>query len=260
MFSWVDSRRVGLALVAAGCAMAASALAQERYTGIGRAATPAEVRAWDIDVRPDFKGLPKGQGSVARGEQVWEAKCASCHGAFGESNDVFTPLVGGTSRKDVVSGRVAGLLPDSNQPQRSSLMKVSQLSTLWDYVYRAMPWTQPKSLTPDEVYAVVAYMLHLGHVVPADFTLSDANIRATQQRMPNRHGMTQAHAMWPDGRAVKPDVQGSTCMRNCTAEVRISSSLPGYARNAHGNLAEQSRPLGPTRGAQTATPVAEATR
>ena len=64
---------------------------------VGRTATPAEIAAWDIDVRPDFKGLPKGSGSVAKGQEVWEAKCASCHGIFGESNEVFTPLVGGTT-------------------------------------------------------------------------------------------------------------------------------------------------------------------
>jgi cytochrome c len=54
------------------------------------------VAAWDIDVRPDFKGLPKGQGSVNQGQDIWEAKCASCHGVFGESNSTFAPLVGGT--------------------------------------------------------------------------------------------------------------------------------------------------------------------
>ena len=57
-----------------------------KYEGIGRTATPAEIAAWDIDVRPDFKGLPKGSGSVAKGQEIWEAKCASCHGTFGESN------------------------------------------------------------------------------------------------------------------------------------------------------------------------------
>ena len=65
-----------------------SAFAQPKpWHSIGRDATPAEVKAWDIDVRPDFKGLPKGSGSVTKGEEVWEAKCASCHGIFGESNE-----------------------------------------------------------------------------------------------------------------------------------------------------------------------------
>ena len=81
-------------------AQAVGALAKP-WLNLGRAATPAEVKAWDIDVRSDFVGLPKGSGSVAKGEEVWEAKCASCHGTFGESNEVFTPIVGGTSKKDI---------------------------------------------------------------------------------------------------------------------------------------------------------------
>ena len=66
-------------------AQAVGALAKP-WLNLGRAATPAEVKAWDIDVRSDFVCLPKGSGSVAKGEEVWEAKCASCHGTFGESN------------------------------------------------------------------------------------------------------------------------------------------------------------------------------
>ena len=90
--------------IAAACA-APYAAAQtpakaEPYPSIGRAATPKEITAWDIDVRPDFKGLPKGVGSVAKGMDVWEAKCASCHGVFGESNEVFSPIVGGTTADD----------------------------------------------------------------------------------------------------------------------------------------------------------------
>ena len=82
------------------------AVAQTRYPGVGRIATPAEIAAWDIDVRADFKGLPPGSGSVAKGEAIWEAKCTSCHGSFGESNAFFPPVVGGTTAKDVETGRV----------------------------------------------------------------------------------------------------------------------------------------------------------
>ena len=147
------------------------------------------MAAWDIDVRPDFKGLPKGTGSVAQGKDVWEAKCASCHGIFGESNEVFTPLVGGTTEDDVKTGRVARLT-DPAFPGRTTLMKVSTISTLWDYIHRAMPWNAPKSLKPDEVYAVTAFLLNLGGVVPDDFVLSDRNIAEAQQLLPNRNGMT----------------------------------------------------------------------
>jgi cytochrome c551/c552 len=246
-----SSRSVlALLLLIATCGCAA---AQERYAGIGRAATPKEVAAWDIDVRPDFKGLPPGRGTVAQGQKVWEAQCAGCHGVFGESNEVFSPIVGGTTKEDVKTGRVANLR-DPAYPQRTTLMKVSQLSTLWDYIRRAMPWTAPKSLTVDEVYAVTAYMLHLGEVLPAEFELSNTNMREVQGLLPNRHGQTVNHAKWPGpefGPKRQPDVQGSACMRDCATEPKIASLIPDHARNAHGNLALQQRGVGPQRGAST---------
>ena len=233
-------------------AFALPALAQDKFPGIGRAATPKEVAAWDIDVRPDFKGLPPGSGSVAAGQDIWESKCASCHGFFAESNSVFTPLVGGTTAEDVKTGRVANLTR-TDYPGRTSLMKVPTVSTLWDYINRAMPWDRPKSLKPDVVYAVTAFLLNLAHVVPENFTLSDKNIAEVQQKMPNRNGMTTAHAMWPgkelNGTA-KPDVVGTACMTNCP-ELKISSRLPEHARDAHGNLREQNRTVGPQRGSDT---------
>ncbi|MDB5967180.1 MAG: cytochrome [Polaromonas sp.] len=230
----------------------------QAMAGIGRTATPGEVKAWDIDVRPDFKGLPRGRGSVNQGEVIWDAQCASCHGSFGESSDVFTPLAGGITAQDLKTGRVDGLMPGSNQPQRTTLMKVSTLSTLWDYIHRAMPWNAPKTLSADDVYAVTAYILNLNNVLPADFVLSDANVREVQARLPNRHGVTTGHAMWPGkelGGSARPDVQGSPCMRDCQADVVVKSFLPDYARNAHGNLAEQSRRLGPVRGIDTTRPA-----
>jgi cytochrome c len=251
------------ALVLAGCCFVGAAFAAgpaEKFPGVGRAATPAEVKAWDIDVRPDFKGLPKGQGSVRQGEVVWEAQCASCHGSFGESSEIFTPIVGGTSAQDMRTGRVDSLLPGANQPQRTTLMKVATLSTLWDYINRAMPWNAPKSLSADEVYAVTAYILNLGNIVPSEFTLSDTNIREVQERLPNRKGMTTSHAMWPGrelGGQARPDVQGSSCVRDCKKDVTVKSFLPDYARNAHGQLAEQSRLVGASRGADTSRPPSE---
>src|SRR5262245_20578357 len=99
-------------------ALAGSAWAATPYPGIGRSATPAEVAAWDIDVRPDFKGLPKGSGSVAQGQALWEAKCASCHGVFGESTETFNPLIGGTTAEDVKTGHTARL-NDNAYPGRT---------------------------------------------------------------------------------------------------------------------------------------------
>jgi cytochrome c len=223
----------------------------KKFPGIGRAATPAEVAAWDIDVRPDFKGLPKGSGTAEQGQELWEAKCASCHGVFGESNEVFTPIVGGTTAKDIKTGRVASLT-DPNQPQRSTLMRLSTLSSLYDYVYRAMPWNAPRSLSADETYALVAYMLSLGEIVPEDFTLSHENVQEVQALLPNRNGTTTEHGMWTV--AGRPDVQGNPCMTDCPTDGKITSFLPNFARNAHENITEQNRIFGPFRGADTTKP------
>jgi cytochrome c len=244
-------------LIAAVVLIAGTANAQSAFPGIGRDATPKEVAAWDIDVRPDFKGLPRGKGSVSQGQDVWEAKCASCHGIFGESNSTFSPLVGGTTKDDVKTGRVARLT-DEAFPGRTTLMKVSSISTLWDYINRAMPWTAPKSLTPDEVYAVTAFLLNLGGVLPDDFVLSDATMAQAQALLPNRNGMTTDHAMWPGGKPRKPDVQGSSCMKDCPVEADHASLLPDHARNAHGNLAEQNRLVGAQHGADTTRPAGAA--
>ncbi|HET9644812.1 MAG TPA: c-type cytochrome [Burkholderiaceae bacterium] len=234
--------------------------AQTSYPGIGRPATKGEVAAWDIDVRPDFKGLPKGSGSVSQGQEIWETRCASCHGIFGESNEVFSPLVGGTTAQDIKTGRVARL-NDATFPGRTTLMKVSTVSTLWDYINRAMPWNVPKSLKTDEVYAVTAYLLSLGGIVPDDFTLSDASIAQVQQRMPNRNGVTTAHALWPGkdpgvglGKADRPDVKAVACMHDCEPEPKVASLLPDFARNNNGNLAKQQRLVGPQRGVDTTRP------
>ena len=245
------------------CAAAQTPQPREKYPNIGRTATPQEIKAWDIDVRPDFKGLPAGQGSVKQGEVIWEAQCASCHGHFGESAEVFTPIAGGVTADDMRTGRVKSLLPGANQPQRTTLMKLSTLSTLWDYINRAMPWNAPKSLSADQVFAVVAYTLHLNDVLPADFVLSDSNITGVQARLPNRNGMTTAHSLWsgPEfGGSTKPDVQGSACRVNCAGQaVAVVSRLPDHARDAHGNLAEQSRSVGPSRGAETVLKTAKST-
>ena len=196
---------------------------------IGRTATPAEVRAWDIDVRADFKGLPKGSGSVAMGDRIWDAKCAACHGAFGESNEVFTPIVGGTSKKDIETGHVA-TLARGGHPHRTTLMKVSKLSTLWDYINRAMPWNAPKSLATDEVYAVLAYILNLADIVPADFTLSDQNMAEVQNRLPNRNGMVFYAPMW-EVRG-KGDVMNPPCMKHCPVDSNAAAvPAPVQTRN-----------------------------
>ena len=236
-----------------------AAQSESKYPGIGRTATPKEVAAWDIDVRPDFKGLPPGSGSVAKGQDVWETKCAHCHGVFGDSGEVFSPLVGGTTAEDVKTGHVAKL--KDSTAGRTTFMKVATISTIWDYINRAMPWTAPKSLTTEEVYSVTAFLLNLSNVVPDNFVLSDKNIAEVQARMPNRNGMTTKHSMWPGnefGGVKLPDVNNVACMKDCATEPKVASFLPDFARNAHGNLAEQNRMIGAQHGADTSAPESKA--
>jgi len=249
------------ALFGATTLLALSAHAATSYPGVGRVATTDEIRAWDIDVRPDFLGAPKGASTVTAGRDVFLAKCASCHGEHGESNAMFTPLVGGTTADDVQSGRVAAL-PKSSPGDRRTFMKVATLSSLFDYIQRAMPWTQPKSLTPDEVYGVLAYLLNQAGIVPDDFSLSQGNLAEVQQRIPNRNGMTTDHGLWPGAPASHSgmgngghwDVQGSSCMKDCVTEIKLGPGVPAPMQKAAGNPAEQNRPFGAVRGAPPSLP------
>jgi cytochrome c551/c552 len=218
--------------------------AQQRYA-LGRAPTPQEMSAWDIDVRPDGHGVKKGKGTVAQGQVIYDAQCANCHGTFGESN-AYMPIAGGVRKSDLKSGRAAVLRePDGIRTLGS---KLNYATTLWDYIYRAMPWTNSQSLSVDETYAVTAYVLHLNEIVPADFELNDKTLLTVQ--MPNRNGFTAAHGL--SSVKGKPDAQGSLCMKDCVQNVQVASELPEYARNQNGNLAQQKRPLGPIRGIDTA--------
>ena len=134
-------------------------------------------------------------------------------------------------------------------------MKVATLSTLWDYVNRAMPWNNPKTLTADEVFGVTAYMLSLANIVPADFVLSDENIAEVQKRMPNRNGMVFYKPLWEV--KGKGDVKNVACMKDCELDPRVNSFLPDFARDAHGNIQEQNRVIGPVRGVDTTKPPAK---
>ena len=215
-------RTLSIVLLLAAGALAHAA-GPPRY-GIGRAATPAEVAGWDIDVRPDGAGLPEGRGSVAEGQQIYDAKCASCHGTFGESNDYMA-----------IAGGVGTLGTD--QPMRTTGSKLNYATTLFDYIRRAMPFNAPKSLSNDDVYALTAYVLHLSDIVPADTVLDRRSLVAL--KMPNREGFTTDHGfMRADG---KPDTHADACMANCAAGVRLASEIPEYARDSHGDLAMQMR-------------------
>jgi cytochrome c len=133
------------------------ARAGESY-GIGRNATPQEIAGWDIDASPSGVGLPPGRGDVRQGGAIFADKCASCHGARGEGKPMDR-LVGG-----------ADTLRDK-KPEKTVGSFWPYATTLFDYVRRAMPLNAPQSLTPDQVYAVSAYVLFLNGIVPQDTAL-----------------------------------------------------------------------------------------
>jgi cytochrome c551/c552 len=232
------------------CAVALTAAtlpadAQQARYGLGRAPTPQEIAAWDIDVRPDGHGLKTGRGTVAQGQKIYDAQCASCHGTFGESNR-YMPIAGGVRKDDLKTGRASMLLQSDGL--RTLGTKLNYATTLWDYIFRAMPWANPQSLSVDETYAVTAYVLHLNEIVPAVYELNEKTLLSVQ--MPNRNGLTTAHGLGKvQGR---PDAQGSLCMKDCVKDVTIASEMPEFARNQNGNLAQQRRPMGPMRGIDTA--------
>jgi cytochrome c len=220
----------------AGAAGAPATTGTMRTFGFGKPASAAEIAGWDIDVRPDGKGLPPGRGSVAQGQAIYDAKCASCHGTFGESND-YMALAGGV-------GSLA-----SDQPMRTTGSKLNHATTLWDYIHRAMPFQNPKSLQADEVYALTAYILNLNDIVPADAVLDQASIVAL--KLPNRDGFTTDHGL--GRRGGRPDTRNVACMRDCAGPPKLSSEIPEHARDAHGNLSEQLRGIGPVAASAPAT-------
>ena len=163
--------RIGsLALAIAAMVVSGAVYAAERYD-FGRPATPAEIAGWDIDASPDGAGLPPGHGDVRQGEAIFAAKCAACHGAHGEGKPMDRLAGGFGTVFDAKSERTVG----SFWPYAT---------TLFDYVRRAMPFDAPQSLTPDQVYAVCAYVLYLNKLVPQDAVLDAQTLPKIE--MPNR--------------------------------------------------------------------------
>jgi mono/diheme cytochrome c family protein len=145
---------------------------------LGREATPADIAGWDISIPPDGSGLPPGGGTAAAGAAVFAAKCQSCHGekGAGQPND---RLVGG-------HGTLAG-----PAPVRTVGSYWPYATTVFDYVRRAMPYQQPRSLTDEEVYAVTAYLLHLNGVIAEGDVINAQTL--PQVKMPNRDNFILAY-------------------------------------------------------------------
>ncbi len=144
--------------------------------GLGRPAAPDDIRRLDIDVMPDGRGLPTGRGTVAQGQSVYAAKCAACHGAKGEggSNEA---LVGRNSGDDFAHATNPKLV-------RTVGSYWPYATTLFDYTARAMPFPRPGSLSADETYGLVAYLLFLNGIVPEDAVMDQTSLPRVQ--MPAR--------------------------------------------------------------------------
>ncbi|RXF69886.1 c-type cytochrome [Hansschlegelia zhihuaiae] len=192
-----------IAIVALTALMPVPASAADKV-GLGRVALPEEIKAWDIDVRPDGVGLPDGKGSVSDGEALFQTKCSSCHGEFGE----------GAGRWPVLAGGQGSL--KSDRPEKTIGSFWPYTSTVYDYIHRAMPFGEAQSLSPDETYALTAYLMNLNDLVPSDFVLSKENF---PKNLPNEKNFydddreTTEKAFW------KKD----PCMANCKERVEITN-------------------------------------
>lgn len=143
--------------------------------GLGRPALPEEIKAWDIDVRPDGQGLPTGKGTAKQGDAIFQEKCTICHGEFGE----------GVGRYPVLAGGVGTLKAD--RPDKTVGSYWPDATTVYDYIRHAMPFGNARSLSDDEIYAVVAYVLSMSDVIKdPDFELNQSNL--AQIKMPNAGG------------------------------------------------------------------------
>ncbi len=169
------------AALAAFVVLAGTAAAEPPPFGFGRPATPPELDAADIDVRADGAGLPPGQGSVEEGAALFAGACAACHGERGEK-----PIIPALR---LVGGRGTLATPGAVQTVGSYW---PYATTLFDYIRRAMPFNAPESLTPDQVYAVTAYLLHLNGIVPDGAVLDATTLPRVQ--MPNRDGFISVYA------------------------------------------------------------------
>lgn len=182
--------------------------ASERKFNLGKLATKEEIAGWDIDVRPDGLGAPIGSGTALIGEEIYTEQCAACHGDFGEGADRWPALVGG---EDSLA---------SHDPEKTTGSYWPYASTMYDYIYRAMPYGVAQSLSYDETYEIVAYLLYMSDIIDEDFVLSEKNIGEIE--MPNRNGF-----LLPDPRPDIINTNGLPCMKDCN----VSTNVIGRARD-----------------------------
>jgi mono/diheme cytochrome c family protein len=134
--------------------------------GLGKPITEADLAIWDISIGPDGKGLPPGNGTAAQGAQIFAQKCELCHGP------------GGTG------GKNSTLINAPSKTERTMALYVPNATTMFDFIRRAMPWPQPKSLTSDEVYALTAFILAGNKIIGEADTMNAQTL--AKVNMPNK--------------------------------------------------------------------------
>jgi S-disulfanyl-L-cysteine oxidoreductase SoxD len=160
---------ISVALYLGGAAAAKAA----DLPGLGKPVSEAELALWDMSIGPDGKGLPPGSGTPAQGAAIYAQKCEACHGNEGHG------------------GRSSVLINAPGKSDRTMALYVPNATTIFDFVRRAMPWPQPKSLTDDEVYALTAYVLAGNRIIGDNETLNAETLPKVQ--MPNRDGFVSRY-------------------------------------------------------------------
>jgi S-disulfanyl-L-cysteine oxidoreductase SoxD len=167
----------GILLLVANVALAQA----PSYTNVGRAPTKEEIQAWDISVGPDGKGLPEGHGTSKEGAAIFAEKCAVCHGAEGEGGKIGPRVVGGIADTETLT---------TLHPVRTVGGYWPYATSVWDFIRRAMPRGQSGTLTPNEVYALTAFILFKSKIIQEGDVLDAKTLPKVQ--MPNRNGFVPA--------------------------------------------------------------------
>jgi S-disulfanyl-L-cysteine oxidoreductase SoxD len=210
-------KRLAAVLVLSTCVAYVTALAQARqYSGIGKTPAPEEIHAVNITVNPSGDGLPPGSGTAKQGGPIFQAKCALCHGQdlqgtgkrpalVVEGEPAFGPPLIYAPRLE--GGR--GMPLWSPDPQHRTPLTIGSYypfaTTIWDYINRAMPQYQGRTLTADQVYALTAFLLYKNGIIKEDYVMDRETLPAVV--MPNRHGFI------PDKLEDIGDIEGRGCWK-----------------------------------------------
>jgi S-disulfanyl-L-cysteine oxidoreductase SoxD len=172
--------------VNAGCV---AALAQTPTYNLGSKPSEEEIRAWDIAIGPAGKELPPGSGTAKEGAKVYAQKCAACHGPTGAEGE--RPPKGRRQAPPLTGGN--GTL-NTPRPVRTIGSFWPFATTIWDYIYRTMPWNQEESLSANEVYALTAFLLYRNGIIQESDVIDAKSLPKIQ--MPNRNGFVPPQVVW----------------------------------------------------------------